>query len=153
MELVAGAAERVRGGEVVSVSALYEGGEDIGVARELAVAFLADAQAVHGLAVSERASGAVELVVSELVTNARKYAPGPCLLTLEIADGTVEVAVWDSSPVLPVLLGPDPTRIGQHGLEIVTVLGQSFSIHREPVGKRITTVIALADDAGADGWL
>ncbi|MFC9795610.1 ATP-binding protein [Streptomyces sp. NPDC127584] len=135
------------------MSALYEGGEDIGVARELAVAFLADAQSVHGVAVSERASGAVELVVSELVTNARKYAPGPCLLTLEIAGGTVEVAVWDSSPVLPVLLGPDPTRIGQHGLEIVTALGQSFSIHREPVGKRITSVIALADDAGADGWL
>ncbi|MFE6852496.1 ATP-binding protein [Streptomyces sp. NPDC057674] len=134
--------------EVVSVSGLFEGSEEIAAARDLARVFLADAQAVHGLAVSERAGGVVELVVSELVTNARKYAPDPCLLTLEIAGGTVEVAVGDSSPALPVLLGADPTRIGRHGLEIVTALGQSFSIHREPVGKRITTLVSLADDAG-----
>ncbi|MFF0277035.1 MULTISPECIES: ATP-binding protein [unclassified Streptomyces] len=153
MELVAGAAERQLGDEVMSVSGLFEGNEDIAGARHLAGAFLDEAQTVHGVCVSERARGAVELVVSELVTNARKYAPGPCLLTLEIAGGTVEVTVWDSSPALPVLLGPDPTRIGRHGLEIVTALGQSFSIHREPVGKRITTVLALADETGAGGWL
>lgn len=147
MKLVAGAAERLQRDEVVSVSGLFEGSEDIGVARDLAGAFLADAQALHGLAVSERASGAVELVVSELVTNARKYAPGPCLLTLEITGGVVEVTVWDSSPTLPVLMGPDPTRIGRHGLEIVMALGQSLSLHREPVGKRITTVIPLTDDS------
>lgn len=146
MELVAKAAERLLKDEVVSVSGLFEGSEDIAVARDLAGVFLADAQAVHGLPVSEMARGAVELVVSELVTNARKYAPGPCLLTLEITGGAVEVTVWDSSPTLPVLMGPDPTRIGRHGLEIVMALGQSLSLHREPVGKRITTVIPLADD-------
>ncbi|WP_307851020.1 ATP-binding protein [Streptomyces sp. PvR006] len=143
---MAKAAERLLKDEVVSVSGLFEGSEDIAVARDLAGVFLADAQAVHGLPVSERARGAVELVVSELVTNARKYAPGPCLLTLEITGGAVEVTVWDSSPTLPVLMGPDPTRIGRHGLEIVMALGQSLSLHREPVGKRITTVIPLADD-------
>ncbi|MFB6630990.1 ATP-binding protein [Streptomyces sp. NPDC056362] len=144
MELVTGVAER-SATEVVSVSALFEGSEDIAAARGLAGAFLTDAQAVHGLTVSQRASDVVELVVSELVTNARKYAPGPCLLTLEIAGGAVEVTVWDSSPTLPVLLGPDPTRIGRHGLEIVMALAESFSLHREPVGKRIVTTIALAD--------
>ncbi|MFF8835915.1 ATP-binding protein [Streptomyces sp. NPDC015130] len=95
--------------------------------------------------VSESARGAAELVVSELVTHARKYAPGPCLLTLEIAGGALEVTVWDSGPTLPVPIDPDPTRIGRHGLEIVMALGQSFSIHCELVGKRITTVISLAD--------
>ncbi|WUC39570.1 ATP-binding protein [Streptomyces sp. NBC_00557] len=88
------------------------------------------------------------LVVSELVTNARKYAPGPCLLTLEINNGAVEVTVWDSNPTPPQLLAPDPTRIGQHGLEIVMAVSQSFAVHREPVGKRITTKIVLADDPG-----
>lgn len=29
-------------------------------------------------------------------------------------------------------------------------LGQSLAIHREPVGKRITTTIALADEPGGD---
>ncbi|MFF5505624.1 ATP-binding protein [Streptomyces roseolus] len=131
--------------DVLSVSGLFEGSEDIAVARELARAFLADARTGHGLAVSEDAAGAVELVVSELVTNARKHAPGPCLLTLEVVGGAVEVSVWDSNPALPAVHGPDPTRIGRHGLEIVMALGQSFAVHREPVGKRVTAVVALAD--------
>ncbi|MFI1654831.1 hypothetical protein ACH4ZU_07820 [Streptomyces sp. NPDC020472] len=35
--------------DIVSASGLFEGGEDIAVARELARGFLADVQAVHGL--------------------------------------------------------------------------------------------------------
>ncbi|OEJ21309.1 regulator [Streptomyces agglomeratus] len=137
-------------GDVISVSGAFEGSEDIGAARDLARSFLADVQAVHGLPVSGRAMGMVQLVVSELVTNARKYAPGPCLLTLEIDGGAVEVSVWDSNPTPPAILAPDPTRIGQHGLEIVMAVGQSFSVHREPVGKRISTAVVLADDPGGD---
>ncbi|WP_369275705.1 ATP-binding protein [Streptomyces sp. R11] len=137
-------------GDVLSVSGAFEGSEDIAVARDLARTFLTDVQAVHGLPVSGRAMGMVQLVVSELVTNARKYAPGPCLLTLEISGGAIEVTVWDSNPTPPVVLAPDPTRIGQHGLEIVMAVGQSFAIHREPVGKRITAAIVLADDPVGD---
>ncbi|MEU2021279.1 ATP-binding protein [Streptomyces sp. NPDC016469] len=138
-------------GDVISVSGVFEGSEDIAIARDLAFSFLTDVQAVHGLPVSERAMGTVRLVVSELVTNARKYAPGPCLLTLEVDGGSaVEVSVWDSNPTPPAILPPDPTRIGQHGLELVMALGQSFAVHREPVGKRITTAIVLADDPGGN---
>jgi anti-sigma regulatory factor (Ser/Thr protein kinase) len=136
---------------LVSVSVAFEGSEDIAVARDMARSFLTDVQAVHGLPVSAGAMDLVQLVVSELVTNARKYAPGPCLLTLEAGGGTVEVSVWDSNPTPPAILPPDPRRVGQHGLEIVMAVGQSFSIHREPVGKRITTAIVLADDPGGEG--
>ncbi|GGQ90781.1 ATP-binding protein [Streptomyces asoensis] len=136
--------------DVLSVSGAFEGSEDIAVARDLARTFLTDVQALHGLPVSGRAMGTVQLVVSELVTNARKYAPGTCLLTLEISGGAVEVTVWDSNPTPPAVLAPDPTRIGQHGLEIVMAVCQSFAVHREPVGKRITTAIVLADDPGGD---
>ncbi|WP_430379612.1 ATP-binding protein [Streptomyces sp. B1-3] len=110
----------------------FEGSEDIAVARHLARIVLTDVQAVHGLHVSQRAMGMVQLVVGELVTNARKYAPGPCLPTLEINGGAIELTVWDSNPSPPTILTPDPTRIGQHGLEIVMAVGQSFAIHREP---------------------
>lgn len=99
---------------------------------------------------SGRAIGLVQLVVSELVTNARKYAPGPCLLTLKVSGGAVEVTVWDSDPTPPAILAPDPIRIGQHGLEIVMAVGQSFAVHREPIGKRITTAILLADNPDGD---
>ncbi|MFK8906524.1 ATP-binding protein [Streptomyces sp. YS-3] len=134
----------------ISVSAAFESSEDIAVARAMARDFLVEVQTVHGLPVSKRAMGMVQLVVSELVTNARKYAPGPCLLTLEISQGAVEVTVWDSSTTLPLILPPDPTRVGQHGLEIVMAVCRSFEVHREPVGKRVRTAIVLADDPGGD---
>lgn len=134
----------------LSVSAELEGSEDIAQARALARSFLADLRAVHGLEVSVRAAWAIQLVVSELVTNARKYAPGSCLLTLEFGEGTVEVTVWDSEPCLPVARSTDPGRVGQHGLEIVTAVCRSLEMHREPVGKRIAASVALADDSAGD---
>ncbi|MER6619224.1 ATP-binding protein [Streptomyces sp. NPDC000931] len=134
----------------LSVSAELEGSEDIARARALTRSFLADLRAVHGLEVSVRATWAIQLVVSELVTNARKYAPGPCLLTLKAGEGAVEVTVWDSEPCLPVARSTDPCRVGQHGLEIVTAVCRSFEMHREPVGKRITASVALADGSAGD---
>ncbi|WP_413253491.1 ATP-binding protein [Streptomyces pseudovenezuelae] len=134
----------------MSVSAAFEDSAEIAEARDLARSFLTDVQAVHGLPVSERAMGLVQLVVSELVTNARKYAPGPCLLTLEISDGAIEVTVWDSEPVLPTARAADPDRVGQHGLEIVMAVSRSIEVHREPVGKRIKATVVLADDPGGD---
>ncbi|WP_329550507.1 ATP-binding protein [Streptomyces sp. NBC_00696] len=134
----------------IAVSAVFEGSEEIAEARDLAYDFLAAVQAKHGLPVSDRAMGMVQLAVSELVTNARKYAPGPCLLALQVEGGAVQIAVWDSSTTLPLILPPDPTRIGQHGLEIVMALCQTFTIQREPVGKRISVSIVLADDPGGD---
>jgi hypothetical protein len=87
-----------------------------------------------------------QLVVSELVTNSRKYAPGPVLMELRITGAAVEVAVWDSDPVLPVVRAADVGRVGQHGPEIVMAVAQGFEAQREPVGKRITDRIALLDD-------
>ncbi|MGW3866682.1 ATP-binding protein [Streptomyces sp. NPDC005047] len=137
-------------GAQIAVSAAYEGSKEIAGARDLARSFLTDVQAVHGLPVSARAMGMVQLVVSELVTNARKYAPGPCLLTLEVSDGAVEVTVWDSEPVLPIAKAADPDRVGQHGLEIVMAVCRSIEVHREPVGKRIKAAVVLADNPGGD---
>jgi hypothetical protein len=137
-------------GRLIAVSAVFEGSGEIAHARALARSFLADVQAVHGLPVSDRAMDVVQLVVSELVTNAEKYAPGPCLLTLEVSDGCVEVTVWDSEPVLPLAMADDPARVGQHGLEIVVAVCRSYEVHREPVGKRIKVTVALADDPNGE---
>jgi anti-sigma regulatory factor (Ser/Thr protein kinase) len=126
----------------------FAGDEPVAEARHTARAFLTDVQAVHGIPVSDRAMGMVQLVVSELVTNAHKYAPGPCLLDLEISDGAVEISVWDTDPTLPVARAADPGRVGQHGLEIVIGVCRSFAMRREPVGKRIKAAVVLADDPG-----
>ena len=137
-------------GEPISVSAAFEGTEAIAEARDYARLFLRDLQAVHGVPVSARAMGNVQLVVSELVTNAQKYAPGPYLLTLEADEGAVVVTVWDSEPTPPIVQGFDPVRVGQHGLEIVMALCRDFEVHREPVGKRIRATVDLADDPIGD---
>lgn len=116
----------------------------------MARVFLTSLQAEHGLPVSGRAMGMVQLVVSERVMAPRKYALGPCLLDLEISEGAVQISVWDSSTTLPSVLAADPERVGQHGLEIVMAVGQTFCVHREPVGKRITVSVVLADDPDGD---
>ncbi|MFJ9344638.1 ATP-binding protein [Streptomyces sp. NPDC101733] len=139
---------RLMAGRSPVVSAAFEADQPIGDARRLAASFLADLQTVHGLMVSEEAAGQVQLVVSELASNARKYAPGPYLLALEARDGAVEVSVWDSESALPVIAQPDPRRIGRHGLEVVTALCRSFEMHREPVGKRVKAAVALGPDWG-----
>ncbi|MDO0924309.1 ATP-binding protein [Streptomyces sp. TG1A-8] len=128
--------------------ALDGDGSDIARARHLAVGFLTRVQGEYGLPVSARALDLTQLVVSELVTNARKYAPGPVLLDLRVVGDLIEVAVWDSDPVLPVARAADAGRVGQHGLEIVMAVSQGFEARREPVGKRITARLALLDDPG-----
>ncbi|MER7485104.1 ATP-binding protein [Streptomyces sp. NPDC126497] len=137
------------GGEAIQTTVALDGdGADIAQARHLAVGFLTRVQAEYGLPVSQRTMDVTQLVVSELVTNARKYAPGPALLDLRIAGDMVVVSVWDSDPVLPVARAADAGRVGQHGLEIVMAVAQGFEARREPVGKRITARLALADDPG-----
>jgi hypothetical protein len=44
-----------------------------------------------------------------------------------------------------VVRAADTGRVGQHRLEIVMAVCQSFQMHREPVGKRITAAVVLAD--------
>ncbi|MEV6837171.1 ATP-binding protein [Streptomyces sp. NPDC051133] len=126
--------------------ALEGDGTCIAQARHRAAEFLSRVQAEHGLPVSQRSVDLTQLVVSELVTNARKYAPGPVLMDLRIVGGSVEVVVWDSEPVLPMARAADAGRVGQHGLEIVMAVAQGFEVQREPVGKRISARIALMDD-------
>ncbi|MET9479612.1 ATP-binding protein [Streptomyces sp. NPDC006638] len=117
----------------------------IAEARRFARDFLTQLQGEFGVPVSTRLLGDTQLVVSELVTNARKYAPGPCLLDLQLLPDAVEITVWDSESALPIARAAEPGRIGQHGIEIVLALCEGFDVRREPVGKRIKVRLALAD--------
>ncbi len=120
-----------------------EGEGLVAEARDRATAFLEKARTVWGVPVSERAEELTRLVVSELVTNARRHAPGPVLLQLSVGTGTVDVVVWDSEPTVPAARAADPDRIGQHGLEIVKAVARDLHIRREPVGKRVTARVDL----------
>ncbi len=139
------------GAGTVQASAAYDmGSGEIARAREFVREFLADAQSVHGVRVSLRALDVAQLVVSELATNVCKYAPGPCLLDLEVNDDLLSITMWDSGSMLPAAAQADPTRMGQHGLEIVLMVCQSFEVRREPVGKRVRVQVSLLDDLHGD---
>ncbi|MFE4214270.1 ATP-binding protein [Streptomyces sp. NPDC056844] len=134
----------------VTGSAAYDmGSEEISLARGFVRDFLSDARQLRGVDVPARVQEVAQLVVSELATNVCKYAPGPCLLDLEVNGSMLDITMWDSGSVLPSPLHGDPTRAGQHGLEIVLAVCQSFEVRREPVGKRMRVQISLID--GPDG--
>lgn len=121
----------------------------IAEARHVAAGFLAHVAAERGVPVCGRALDSTQLVVSELVTNSLKYAPGPVLLELRFTDDAVAVTVWDSEPALPRPRGADPARVGQHGLEIVMAVARDYEVRRESVGKRVTACITLGGDRTA----
>ncbi|GAA3890948.1 ATP-binding protein [Streptomyces lacrimifluminis] len=125
--------------------ALGGDGGCIAQARHHAADFLTRARVEKGLTISSRAMDLTRLVVSELITNALKYAPGPILMELRITDAMVEVVIWDSDPTVPTAKTADPGRIGQHGLEIVKAVAHDLVIERQSVGKQITAGIALTD--------
>lgn len=85
------------------------------------------------------------LVVSELVTNAVKHAPGPLRLELTLRDSALVISVHDGSPTGPVVRQPDPERIGGHGMEIVTALCRYVVTEPAPNGKRVTAVLVAPE--------
>ncbi|MGW2304822.1 ATP-binding protein [Streptomyces sp. NPDC001809] len=125
--------------------ALDGGGGCIAAARRHVTAFLDRARTEHRLAVSQRTRDLAQLIVSELVTNAHKYAPGPVLMELRISAGWMDIVVWDSDPAIPAARAADPGRVGQHGMEIIKAVAENLFIEQESVGKRITARLALTE--------
>ncbi|MFJ7988364.1 ATP-binding protein [Streptomyces sp. NPDC096351] len=115
----------------------------ISEARRHAAAFLGEDRTAHRPPITQRVRDLTALVVSELVTNAHKYAPGPVRMELWIHAGSVEVSVCDSRSAVPAVRGVDPGRIGQHGMEIIQALADHLSIEPRPDGKRITVRLSL----------
>ncbi|MFK4149197.1 ATP-binding protein [Streptomyces sp. NPDC004065] len=113
-------------------------------ARQAVHAFLARAAACR-TRVTRRAEQDAQLVVSELVTNALRHAPGPCGLTLELSADheRLGITVWDTSPVLPLVRERDGTRVGGHGLYLVKACARALTAVARPGGKQITAEVPL----------
>lgn len=85
-------------------------GDDTCIAPARAVGLLTRVRAEHSLPVSQRAMDLPQLGVSELVTNARRYASGPVLLDLRIVGDAVEV--WCGTAIRSCRWRGPPTRAG-----------------------------------------
>lgn len=84
-------------------------------------------------------------MVSELVTNAIRHAPGPGELVVELepAAGHLVIAVRDTSPSPPAPHEGDPARPGGHGLRLVARLCSQVWTVPAPPGKRVVALLDL----------
>ena len=95
------------------------------------------------LGATPAALAAVELAVSEAVTNAVQHAypdlrtPGPVTLTGELADGALVIVVADGG--LGMRPRPDSPGLGL-GLPLISQMTQSFEVHEAPGGGTVLSM-------------
>ncbi|MFE2430607.1 ATP-binding protein [Streptomyces sp. NPDC059373] len=107
-------------------------------AREAASAFLARLRP----APSPEVAHSFLLVVSELVTNAIRYAGGTAVLRLTADRHSLSVAVEDPSPVRPQTRTPDLTgRTGGFGWPMVQRLARCVYVHPQPYGGKVVRAV------------
>ncbi|MFJ3900868.1 SpoIIE family protein phosphatase [Streptomyces sp. NPDC090025] len=134
---------RVRGlpSEAVGDWRLPREPRSVGRARELARAQLAGWDL-------EPLVDTVELLVSELVTNALRYGEGEIRLRL-LLDRTLVCEVWDSGLVQPRRRRAKDTDEGGRGLQLVGLLSAAWGSRRTPRGKTVWFELQLPDGEGA----
>ncbi|MCH5671049.1 ATP-binding protein [Streptomyces gilvus] len=84
-----------------------------------------------------------ELVVSELVTNVLRHAPGPCALTVRLTGTHLAISLYDTSPQAPTVRPPDRGRVGGHGLHLVRSVSDEVVVTPRGRGKEITAHLRL----------
>ncbi|MFF9067291.1 SpoIIE family protein phosphatase [Streptomyces sp. NPDC014891] len=89
----------------------------------------------------------VELLVSELVTNALRYGEGEIRLRL-LLDRSLVCEVWDAGLVQPRRRRAKDTDEGGRGLQLVGLLSSSWGSRRTPRGKTVWFELPLPDGEG-----
>lgn len=87
-----------------------------------------------------------QLIVSELVTNVLRHAPGPESYELDFvrrANG-VQVGLADGSSVRPVVAELDHTRTTGRGMRVVEHLASTWGVDEYAGGKRVWVVLDRA---------
>ncbi len=95
--------------------------------------------------VPERACQNALLVVSELVGNAVRHAPGPCTLALDLTRRALTIAVTDTSHSSPRPRAPDLVHGGGgFGWNLLARLTQSLDVRTHANdGKTVTARLAM----------
>ena len=79
----------------------------------------------------------VMLLVSEMVTNAVRYAAPPVRLEISAGEEDVVVAVCDGSPVPPSRREPGEDAEGGRGMLLVDLLTDDHGVRSDPPGKAV----------------
>ncbi|MBX9359780.1 ATP-binding protein [Streptomyces sp. WAC04114] len=119
-------------------------------ARRALHAFLAHAPCTGRPPVPAPLAIDAELVVSELVTNAIRHAPGPCGMVLRLTGDELAITVWDTSTEQPVVMKRDGQRFGGHGMHVVHTVSSEVTVRPLGRGKQITAYLRPAPVGGPD---
>lgn len=79
----------------------------------------------------------VELLTSELVTNAVKHAHSTARVAVEVVGPRVRVSVTDDGPGVPATGHPSPDAESGRGLELVDSLATSWGVTPHDIGKTV----------------
>jgi anti-sigma regulatory factor (Ser/Thr protein kinase) len=115
-------------------------------------------QALDLLHVAQPDIDTVELVVSELVTNALRHGDTgdgePPRLSLRLVDSEVVVEVCDASPVMPRVVAASEWDEAGHGLQLLDALAAAWGatpvvVDKKQCGKRVWARVPVRITAGA----
>jgi len=89
----------------------------------------------------------VELVVSELVTNAMRHGRGEITMHLDVTPDRVVVGVQDQGTGLPLPQEPDETVANGRGLALVAILATEWGVRPEPGGGKVVWCVLMTTPA------
>ena len=92
---------------------------------------------LSGYDVNEKVMGTVELLTSEVVTNALLHARGAGVLSLHVSSTTIRVEVEDPSSLMPARRQAGVDAVSGRGLTIVDGLAASWGVEPGCQGKRV----------------
>ncbi len=85
----------------------------------------------------------LQLLVSELATNAIRHANSAFTVVLDRLDDSIRVEVIDGGPGMAQLLDPTPEQPSGRGLRIVAALASDWGVVYRPNGKSVWFVISV----------
>ena len=94
-------------------------------------------QTLRGWDVPAEVADPAVLLVSELVTNAVRHAPGQVELVLECSAVVLRAAVHDGTRDLPQARRADPSDEGGRGLALVAALATRWGVLHDEPGKQV----------------
>ena len=97
----------------------------------------------------EQISDSVQLIASELVTNALRHGGGTADISLSYRPGVVRVEVRDSGSGEPRLLEVPPDAESGRGLAIVAQLSAAWGVEYHDDGKTVWADVSIPSDAAA----
>lgn len=96
-----------------------------------------DVKAALASSVGGRGLDVVELLTSELVTNAVRHAHSTARVAVELVGPRVRVSVTDDGPGVPTTGHPSPDAESGRGLELVDSLAEQWGVTTLEVGKTV----------------